>query len=139
MKIAQEFREFISRGNVVDLAVGVIIGAAFGKIVNALVADVIMPPIGAVLKGVNFSNLFFSLDGKSYDSLALAKEAGAPVIGYGMFINTVIEFLIIAACVFAIVKVVNQIKRAPAAVPAAPPEPTRTEVLLEEIRDALKK
>jgi large conductance mechanosensitive channel len=139
MKVAQEFREFISRGNVVDLAVGVIIGAAFGKIVNTLVADVIMPPIGAVLKGVNFSNLFFSLDGKTYESLAKAKEAGAPVIGYGMFINTVIEFVIIAACVFALVKVVNQIKRAPAPAPAAPPEPTRTEVLLEEIRDALKK
>lgn len=139
MKVAQEFREFISRGNVVDLAVGVIIGAAFGKIVNTLVADVIMPPIGAVLKGVNFSNLFFSLDGKTYESLAKAKEAGAPVIGYGMFINTVIEFVIIAACVFALVKVVNQIKRAPAPAPAAPPEPTRTEVLLEEIRDSLKK
>ena len=139
MKVAQEFREFISRGNVVDLAVGVIIGAAFGKIVNTLVADVIMPPIGAVLKGVNFSNLFFSLDGKTYESLAKAKEAGAPVIGYGMFINTMIEFVIIAACVFALVKVVNQIKRAPAPAPAAPPEPTRTEVLLEEIRDALKK
>lgn len=139
MKVAQEFREFISRGNVVDLAVGVIIGAAFGKIVNTLVADVIMPPIGAVLKGVNFSNLFFSLDGKTYESLAKAKEAGAPVIGYGMFINTVIEFVIIAACVFALVKVVNQIKRAPAPAPVAPPEPTRTEVLLEEIRDALKK
>lgn len=139
MKVAQEFREFISRGNVVDLAVGVIIGAAFGKIVNTLVADVIMPPIGAILKGVNFSNLFFSLDGKTYESLAKAKEAGAPVIGYGMFINTVIEFIIIAACVFALVKVVNQIKRAPAPAPAAPPEPTRTEVLLEEIRDALKK
>ncbi|MBU6182552.1 MAG: large-conductance mechanosensitive channel protein MscL [Verrucomicrobia bacterium] len=137
--MAQEFREFISRGNVVDLAVGVIIGAAFGKIVNTLVADVIMPPVGAVLKGVNFSNLFFSLDGKTYESLAKAKEAGAPVIGYGMFINTVIEFVIIAACVFALVKVVNQIKRAPAPAPAAPPEPTRTEVLLEEIRDALKK
>lgn len=139
MKVAQEFREFISRGNVVDLAVGVIIGAAFGKIVNTLVADVIMPPIGAILKGVNFSNLFFSLDGKTYESLAKAKEAGAPVVGYGMFINTVIEFVIIAACVFALVKVVNQIKRAPAPAPAAPPEPTRTEVLLEEIRDALKK
>ena len=139
MKVAQEFREFISRGNVVDLAVGVIIGAAFGKIVNTLVADVIMPPIGAILKGVNFSNLFFSLDGKTYESLAKAKEAGAPVIGYGMFINTMIEFVIIAACVFALVKVVNQIKRAPAPAPAAPPEPTRTEVLLEEIRDALKK
>jgi large conductance mechanosensitive channel len=139
MKIAQEFREFISRGNVIDLAVGVIIGAAFGKIVNSLVADMIMPPIGAAMKGVDFSSLFITLDGQTYPSLALAKEAGAPVIGYGAFLNTAIEFLIIAACVFALVKVVNKIKREPAPAPATPPEPTRTEVLLEEIRDALKK
>lgn len=138
MKIAQEFREFISRGNVVDLAVGVIIGAAFGKIVNSLVADVIMPPIGALLKGVNFSTLFLSLDGVRYETLAKAKEAGAPVIGYGMFINTVIEFLIIAACVFSLVKVVNKLKRAEEQPVPSEPEPTRTEVLLEEIRDSLR-
>ena len=139
MKIAQEFREFISRGNVIDLAVGVIIGAAFGKIVNSLVAEVIMPPIGAAMKGVDFSSLFVSLDGKTYETLAAAKTAGAPVIGYGIFMNTVIEFLIIAACVFLLVKVVNKIKREPAPAPTAPPEPTRSEVLLAEIRDALKK
>ena len=137
MKIAQEFREFISRGNVIDLAVGVIIGAAFGKIVNSLVMDVIMPPIGAMMKGVDFSSLFVSLDGKTYETLAAAKTAGAPVIGYGIFMNTVIEFLIIAACVFLLVKVVNKIKREPAPAPTAPPEPTRSEVLLAEIRDAL--
>jgi len=137
MKIAQEFREFISRGNVVDLAVGVIIGAAFGKIVASLVTDVIMPPIGALMKGINFSALFISLDGKTYESFAKAKEVGAPVIGYGIFLNTVIEFLIVAACVFALVKLVNKIKRAePPPAPAAPP---RTEVLLEEIRDLLRK
>ena len=139
MKIAQEFREFISRGNVIDLAVGVIIGAAFGKIVNSLVAEVIMPPIGAAMKGVDFSSLFVSLDGKPYESLAAAKLAGAPVIGYGIFMNTVIEFLIIAACVFLLVKIVNKIKRDPAPAPTASPEPTRSEVLLTEIRDALKK
>ncbi len=139
MKIAQEFREFISRGNVIDLAVGVIIGAAFGKIVNSLVAEVIMPPIGAAMKGVDFSSLFFSLDGENYETLALAKSFGAPVIGYGMFLNTVVEFLIVAACVFVLVKVVNKIKREPAPAPTAPPEPTRSEVLLAEIRDALKK
>jgi large conductance mechanosensitive channel len=139
LKITQEFREFISRGNVIDLAVGVIIGAAFGKIVNSLVSDIIMPPIGAMLKGVNFSSLFLAIDGKTYETLAKAKEAGAPVITYGVFINQVIEFFIIAACVFALVKIVNQIKRDPAPVPAEPPTPTRTEVLLEEIRDALKK
>lgn len=139
MKIAQEFREFISRGNVIDLAVGVIIGAGFGKIVNSLVADVIMPPIGAVLKGVNFNNLFLAIDGKTYETLAKAKDAGAPIITYGVFINQIIEFVIIAACVFALVKIVNQIKRTPAPAPAEPPPLTRTEVLLEEIRDSLKK
>ena len=139
MKIAQEFREFISRGNVIDLAVGVIIGAAFGKIVNSLVSDIIMPPIGALLKGVNFSNLYFAIDGKTYETLAKAKEAGAPVVTYGLFINQIIEFFIIAACVFVVVKIVNQIKRAPAPAPAEPPAPSRSEVLLEEIRDALKK
>jgi len=137
MKIAQEFREFISRGNVVDLAVGVIIGAAFGKIVSSLVNDIIMPPVGALMKGINFNDLFICLDGQTYLSLADAKKAGAPVIGYGAFLNTVIEFLIVAACVFALVKAVNRIKR-PAA-PAAPPEPPRSEVLLGEIRDLLKK
>ena len=139
MKIAQEFREFISRGNVIDLAVGVIIGAAFGKIVNSLVSDIIMPPIGALLKGVNFSNLYLAIDGKTYETLAKAKEAGAPVVTYGLFINQVIEFFIIAACVFVLVKIVNQIKRAPAPAPAEPPAPSRSEILLEEIRDALKK
>jgi len=134
MKIAQEFREFISRGNVVDLAVGVIIGAAFGKIVNSLVNDVIMPPIGALMKGVNFNNLFFSLDGRTYSTLAQAKEAGAPVIGYGAFANTAIEFLIIAFCVFLLMKVVNRVKRAEAV-----PAPPRSEILLEEIRDLLGK
>ncbi len=139
MKIAQEFREFIARGNVIDLAVGVIIGGAFGKIVSSLVGDVIMPPIGALMKGVNFSALFISLNGQTYESLAKAKEAGAPVIGYGAFVNTVIEFLIVAVCVFILVKAVNKLKRAPEPAPAAPPEPTKSEVLLTEIRDLLKK
>jgi large conductance mechanosensitive channel len=102
------------------------------------VADVIMPPIGALLKGVNFSLLYISLDGVKYETLAKAKEAGAPVIGYGIFVNTVIEFLIIAACVFSLVKVVNKLKRAEEK-PAEPAAPCRTEELLEEIRDALRK
>jgi large conductance mechanosensitive channel len=138
MKIAQEFKEFISRGNVVDLAVGVIIGAAFGKIVTSLVNDIVMPPIGALMRGVNFNALFVSLDGKTYESLQKAIDAGAPVIGYGVFINNVIQFLIIAACIFVMVKAVNQLKRAEEKPPAAP-EPPRNEVLLEEIRDLLKK
>lgn len=136
MKIAQEFREFIARGNVVDLAVGIIIGAAFGKIVNSFVNDVITPPIGLLLNKVNFNDLYVSLDGKAYESLEVARSAGAPVIAYGAFVNTIIEFLIVAVCVFALVKVVNKFKRAQEAAPAAPP---RSEVLLEEIRDLLKK
>jgi len=136
MKILEEFRTFISRGNVIDLAVGVIIGAAFGKIVSSLVIDVIMPPIGMLLSNVNFNNLFVALNGESYDSLARAKDAGAPVIAYGVFLNTLIEFLIVAACVFALVKVINRLHRqAPKPETAAP----RSEVLLEEIRDLLKK
>lgn len=135
MKIAQEFRQFIARGNVIDLAVGVIIGGAFGKIVSSLVGDVIMPPIGAIMKGINFSSLFISLNGQTYKTLQAAKDAGAPVIGYGAFINTVIEFLIVAVCVFLVVKVVNKIHREAPPAPAAPP---KSEVLLEEIRDLLK-
>lgn len=137
MKIAQEFREFISRGNVVDLAVGVIIGAAFGKIVTSLVNDIVMPPIGLLMKGINFSDLFICLNGERCATLAEAKAKSVPVIAYGNFLNTTIEFLIIAVCVFALVKVVNKLKRAEAAAPA--PEPLKSEVLLTEIRDLLKK
>lgn len=138
MTIFKEFREFISRGNVIDLAVGVIIGAAFGKIVSSLVTDVIMPPIGLMMRGVNFSDFFIALDGETYKTLADAKTAGAPVISYGIFINSLIEFLIVAACVFALVKAVNSLRRKEAAQPAAPPEPTKSEMLLTEIRDLLK-
>ena len=136
MKIAQEFRTFISRGNVIDLAIGVVIGTTFGKIVTSLVNDIIMPPIGALMKGIDFSSLFISLDGKHYASLAEAKAAGAPILGYGAFFNTVIEFLIIAFCMFLIVKAFNTLKRKEEKSPAPP---TRSEVLLEEIRDSLKK
>lgn len=135
MKIAEEFREFISRGNVIDLAVGVIIGGAFNNIVNSLVNQVMMPPIGALTKGVDFKSLFISLNGETYASLDEAIKAGAPVIGYGAFINAVIQFLIVAACVFAVVKVINNLRRKQEAAPAAPP---KSEVLLEEIRDLLK-
>ena len=135
MTILKEFREFISRGSVIDLAVGVIIGGAFGTIVKSLVDDIIMPPIGALTKGIAFSDLFFSLDGKHYDSLALAKTATAPVIAYGSFIQATIQFLIVAACIFALVKAINLLHRKQAAAPAA----TKTETLLTEIRDLLKK
>jgi large conductance mechanosensitive channel len=134
-KFFSEFREFVSRGNVVDLAIGVIMGAAFGKIVTALVGDIIMPPIGLVLKGINFSDLYLPLNGKHYASLADAQKDGAAILAYGSFINTVIEFLIISACVFALVKVINTLKRRE----EAGAKPTKTEELLTEIRDALKK
>ena len=115
----KEFKEFAMRGSVVDLAVGVIIGAAFGKIVSSLVDDLIMPPIGRLLGHVDFSNLFISLNGAHYDTLALAKAAGAPTLNYGLFLNTIINFLIIAFCVFVIVHQFHRWTTKPAP-PAAP-------------------
>lgn len=118
MGMISEFKEFAAKGNVIDLAVGFILGAAFGKIVTSLVNDIIMPPIGMLLGGVNFADLFISLDGKSYPSLAVATAAGAPVIAYGSFINVIIEFLIIALALFFIIKAINRLKRKEP--PAAP-------------------
>jgi large conductance mechanosensitive channel len=115
----KEFREFASRGNVLDLAVGVILGAAFGKIVTSLVNDLLMPPLGLVLGSVDFSDLFVALNGQSYPSLAAAKEAGAPTINYGMFVNTVIEFLIVAFAIFLMVRQINRLKT-PAPAPPSP-------------------
>jgi large conductance mechanosensitive channel len=127
----KEFREFIARGNVVDLAVGVIIGAAFGAVVKSLVEQVIMPPIGLITGGIDFAAL----------KLVLKPAAGKTAevaIGYGAFINTVVTFLIVAAVVFLLVKAVNRLRREPPAAPAAPPAPTPSEALLTEIRDLLK-
>jgi large conductance mechanosensitive channel len=118
MGIISEFKEFAVKGNVIDLAVGFILGAAFGKIVTSLVNDIIMPPIGMLLGGVNFADLFISLDGKSYTSLEVAQAAGAPVIAYGSFINVIIEFLIIALALFFMIKAINRMKRQQP--PAAP-------------------
>jgi large conductance mechanosensitive channel len=115
----KEFREFAMRGNVIDLAVGVIIGAAFGKIVSSLVADIVMPPIGVLLGKVDFSNLFISLSGEHYASLADAKKAGAATINYGVFINNVVDFVIVALAVFLLVRQVNRFAK-------KPPEPTPT-------------
>ena len=116
----KEFKEFISRGNVVDLAVGVIMGAAFGKIVTQLVGDVVMPPLGLVLGKVDFNNLFVTLDGGTKPaSLKAARDAGTPVLAYGEFINTIIEFLIVAFVVFMMVKAINKLYKKPDA-PAAP-------------------
>jgi large conductance mechanosensitive channel len=137
--LLREFREFAMRGNVVDMAVGIIIGAAFGKIVSSIVDDVIMPPIGWILGKVDFSDLYINLTGESYPSLQAAKTAGAPVIGYGVFINTCIHFIIVAFAVFMLIKWMNRLRDIAGTAPAeAPPPPPREEVLLEEIRDILK-
>jgi len=116
----KEFKEFVSRGNVLDLAVGIIIGVAFGKIVTSLVNDIIMPPIGLLLGKVDFNNLFINLSDKPYATLAAAKEAGAATINYGVFINTVIEFIIVALVIFLLVRQINKLMRKPEAAPAAP-------------------
>jgi large conductance mechanosensitive channel len=146
MGLVKEFKEFAMRGNVVDLAIGVIIGAAFGKVVTSMVNDIIMPPIGKALGGVDFKDLFINLEpakltkaGTAVKSLVEAKEAGVPVIAYGSFINVTIDFLIVALCIFLIVKAMNSMKKKPApADPAAPAEPTKEERLLTEIRDAIR-
>lgn len=109
----KEFKEFAARGNVIDMAVGVIIGSAFGKIVSSLVNDVVMPPIGLLLGKVNFAGLFVTLSDKHYPSLEAAKAAGAPTINYGVFINNVIDFLIVAFVIFLVVRQVNKMKRTP--------------------------
>jgi large conductance mechanosensitive channel len=134
----KEFKEFAVKGNMVDMAVGIIIGGAFGTIVKSLVADVIMPPIGLMLGGVDFSNLFLVLGEGSFETLDAAKEAGAATINYGVFLNNIISFLIIAFAVFILVKSINQLKRKEEEKPKAPPEPPAEQKLLAEIRDLLK-
>lgn len=117
MKIFKEFRDFAMKGNVVDMAIGVIIGASFGKIVTSLVTDVIMPTIGVMIGRVNFSNLFINLSGKPYATLAEAKTAGAATINYGLFINAIIDFVIVAFVIFMVVKQINRFKTKPAPAP----------------------
>ena len=131
----REFRDFAVRGNVVDLAVGLILGAAFTTIVNSLVNDVIMPPIGLLLGGIDFSDFFITLKGGSFPTVAAAKAGGAVTINYGLFINAIIRFVIVAFAVFILIRQINRLKinSAPTA-PAA----SKTEILLEEIRDLLK-
>ena len=119
MSVGSDFKAFVMRGNVVDLAVGVIIGAAFGKIVSSMVDDVLMPPIGKALGHVDFSNLFINLGDKTYDTLKAAKDAGAPTLNYGLFLNTVINFVIVAFCVFIIIQIIHKWVNKPAA-PAPP-------------------
>lgn len=136
MGMVSEFKEFAMRGNVVDLAVGVVIGAAFGKIVASLVNDVIMPFVGFLVGGVNFSDLAVELKAATVD--AAGAEVPAVLIKYGAFIQTIVDFLIIAFAIFVAVKVINKLKRKEEAAPAAPPEPSDEVKLLTEIRDALK-
>ena len=139
MGMVKEFKEFAIKGNAMDMAVGIIIGAAFGKIVSSLVADVIMPPIGKLAGNVDFSNLFINLGEGDFKSLAAAQEAGAATLNYGVFINTVINFLIVAFAVFLLVKGINAAKRNEEEATAEAPAPPRQEILLAEIRDLLKK
>jgi len=122
MGFISEFKEFAMKGNVLDMAVGIIIGAAFGGIVSSLVKDVIMPPIGMIMGGINFADLFIALDGKTYASLAAAQTAAAPTINYGLFINAIINFLIVALAIFMLIRQVNAAKKKP-----APPEPNSKE------------
>jgi large conductance mechanosensitive channel len=115
-----EFKKFIMRGNVMDLAIGVIIGAAFGKIVSSFVADIIMPPIGLLLGKVDFKSLYINLSGTDYPSLTAAQEAGAPTINYGLFINNIIDFLIVGLVIFLVVKAINKLQKPKVEAPAAP-------------------
>ena len=132
----QEFKKFAMRGNVIDLAVGVVIGTAFGAIVNSLVKDVIMPPVGVLTGGVDFSDLFFTIKGPAMDTLAQAQKAGAVTINYGVFVNAIINFLIIAGAIFMVVRAINKLQAPP---PAADAPPTPEDILLlREIRDSLK-
>lgn len=138
MSIVKEFKEFAMRGNMVDMAVGIIIGGAFGKIVSSLVADIIMPLIGKATGNVSFVDKFINLsDDKTYNTLAEAQEAGATVFAYGNFIQNVLDFLIIAICIFFMIKGINRLKKKEEEAPA-PAEPSKEEQLLSEIRDLLK-
>ncbi len=135
----KEFREFIERGNVIELAVAFVMGVAFNAIIKSLVADIIMPLVGLVTGGIDFANRFIVLGAGDYATLAEAQEAGAATLNYGVFINAIIEFVIIAFVLFMIVRTYNRMKKKEEEAPAAPAEPPRQEVLLEEIRDALQK
>jgi large conductance mechanosensitive channel len=136
MGMVSEFKDFIARGNVIDLAIAVVIGAAFGRIVTALVDGIVMPVVGMAMGGTDFSQLFFALDGHDYANLEAAKAAAAPVITYGAFIQTLIDFLLIAFVIFLIVKGYNRTRKPSETAPAATPEDV---LLLREIRDSLKR
>ncbi|MFO7370692.1 MAG: large-conductance mechanosensitive channel protein MscL [Bacteroidales bacterium] len=137
MKIIQEFKQFAIKGNMVDMAVGIIIGGAFGKIISSLVSDVIMPPLGLLLGGVNFTELKLNLKAAGMDEAGNAIEA--VTLNYGMFIQTFIDFMIIAFAIFIMIRAMNKMKKKEEEAPTLPPDPTKEETLLTEIRDLLKK
>jgi large conductance mechanosensitive channel len=134
----EEFKKFAMRGNVIDLAVGVVIGAAFTGIVNSLVKDIIMPPIGWAMGGIDFSNFFFTVKGEAFNTLADAQKAGAVTINYGVFVNALINFLVVALALFMLIRAINKVQAPPPAAVDAPPPPEDI-LLLREIRDSLKK
>ncbi len=143
MGLMKEFKEFAMRGNVIDMAVGIVIGAGFGKIVSSFVADVVMPPIGLLTGGVDFADKSIVLKDavaavEATDTTAAVAASPAVVLNYGMFINTIVDFVIVAFAIFVVIKLMNAAKRKEEAKPAAPPAPPKQEVLLEEIRDLLK-
>ena len=131
----KEFKEFIARGNVFDMAVGIVMGAAFTAIVNSAVADLVMPVVGVLTSGVDFGDKFLALNGESYATIEAAKAAGAPILTYGVFVNAVINFLIVSFVIFTLIKQVNRLKKKEAAAPSEPPADV---ILLTEIRDLLK-
>jgi len=137
MGIVKEFKEFAVKGNMIDMAVGIIIGAAFGKVVSSLVSDVLMPPLGLLIGGLDFADYKATLKAASVNDAGQA--VNAVTLNYGMFINTIIDFLIVAIAIFLVIKGINQLKKKEAAKPAEPPAPSKQEVLLGEIRDLLKK
>lgn len=139
MSMMQEFKEFAMRGNVVDLAIGVIIGGAFGKIVDSLVKDVIMPVVGKILGGVDFKHLYINLGDQAFETMEAAEKAGAPLIKYGAFINTIVDFVIVAFVIFLVIKAINKMKREQPAAPVEPPATPEDVLLLREIRDSLRK
>ena len=134
----EEFKKFAMRGNVMDMAIGIILGASFGKIVSSFVSDVLMPPIGLIIGNVDFSSLFINLSGTEFPSLAAAQEAGAATINYGVFLNNVLDFLIVAFAIFMVVKGMNNLQKKEEEKPAEPPKPSAEVELLTEIRDSLK-
>ncbi len=139
MSFIQEFKAFAMRGNVVDLAVAVVIGGAFGKIVDSLVKDIIMPVVGGFTGGVDFKNLYLNLGSQAFETLEAAEKAGAPLLKYGVFLNSVVNFTLIAFAIFVAVQAINRLKRKEETAPAAPVPTPEDIVLLREIRDSLKK